>query len=205
MKKEYKVLLLIVAALALLSLNLFATPPSWTTTKELHKRTTHIFVPTEAIYFDLQTNTYLYQQNGIWVESATIPPTLSTATLANSPQVEIRSKKTAPYKNYLKHLKTYQKQVEKEQKAHLKQQQKELKAKEKELKKQEKKQKERLKMEQAMIKAQKHWEKAQHKLEKEQQKAEKQAIKSQQRIEKAKNEVQKAEEKVNSIQKKLKQ
>ena len=79
-----------------------ATPP-WAPANGYNKKTTHIYLPEQNIYFDLNKNVYLFEENGVWIDSQTLPQKYSGIDFSKSRQMELTVKNEEPYKKIVEH------------------------------------------------------------------------------------------------------
>lgn len=92
-----------------LSINsISAAIPNWIELDKLNKKTSHVFLPNQNVYFDLVTEHYIYVENGSWVSSMNKPSFLEEIDLNREIKVQLRLKdNTKLYKNNSNHLKMY--------------------------------------------------------------------------------------------------
>lgn len=206
--------LALLAFLIVTTTSLSAANPPWAPAKGYDKKTTHVFLPEHNVYYDLKTDLYFFEENGIWRESRAVPVSLYGIDLRNSRQMEINMKGNEPYTKIVEHRNTYHKEVKAEQDAYLKEQKRELqeaekaqKEAEKAYKAEEKALKEKIKAEKAAIKAEEKAQKEAEKARKQKIKEEKRAAAAQKKIEKAEKKAEKArlkaEKEAKAMQKKL--
>lgn len=182
-----------------------AANPAWSNNANLDKKTTHIFLPKQNVYFALSTNEFIFEEGGVWKTAVQLPVALQRLNLYAEPQMEIQTKKgTTPYQDNVSHRQTYIKETKSEYNALLKEQKEDLKEVQKsvkELKKEEKARKKEMLAEKKRLKAEQKVLKQQEKAQKAIEKAEKREAKLQKKLIKAEKQRAKAEKKVNKLTK----
>ena len=68
------------------------TPPPWAPANGYNAKTTHVFLPEQNIYFDLNKNVYIYEDNRQWFTSPVVPDKFRDVDLRNAKQIEIEIK-----------------------------------------------------------------------------------------------------------------
>ena len=102
------------------------TLPPWAPANGYNAKTTHVFLPDQNIYFDLNKNVYIYEDNGQWFNSPVAPDKFRDVDLRNAKQIEIEMRNENPYTKNVEHREIYNKQVKAEQEAYLKEQKQKL-------------------------------------------------------------------------------
>ena len=174
------------------------TLPPWAPANGYNAKTTHVFLPDQNIYFDLNKNVYIYEDNGQWFNSPVAPDKFRDVDLRNAKQIEIEMRNENPYTKNVEHREIYNKQVKAEQEAYLKEQKQKLEEAEKLQKEAERAQKENEKAQKVADKAQLESEKAQEKAQEAQKEMEKANEKAAQEVEKARLNAEKAQQKIDA-------
>ncbi len=221
MKKVIFALIVAFVFTSTLSSNAKAGTPPWAQANGYNKKTTHIYLPEQNIYFDLNKNVYLFEENGVWIDSQTLPQKYSGIDFSKSRQMELTVKNEEPYKKIIEHRETYNREINATNNAYLQEQKQKLemaeneqKAKQKELNQQIKENSQQAKAEAKQAKAEAKQAKAEAKKAKEIEKAakkrladEKKALANQKKLEKANAKAEatkkKAEKQAATYQKKI--
>ncbi len=84
-------------------------PPKWAPAHGFRAKTRHIYFPDHNFYYDIQTNQYLYLNNGNWSVSVSIPRPFISINLSRSVQVQLDFVGSAPYRYNSDHCVRYRK------------------------------------------------------------------------------------------------
>lgn len=84
-------------------------PPKWAPAHGYRTKTRHIYFPDHNFYYDIQTNNYLYLNNGNWSVSIAIPRPFININLSRSVQVQLDFAGSAPYRYNTDHCTRYKK------------------------------------------------------------------------------------------------
>lgn len=84
-------------------------PPKWAPAHGYRAKTRHIYFPEQNFYYDIQTNNYLYLNNGNWIVSVSVPRPFININLSRSVQVQLDFAGSAPYRYNSDHCTRYKK------------------------------------------------------------------------------------------------
>lgn len=84
-------------------------PPKWAPANGYRAKTRHIYFPDHNFYYDIQTNNYLYLNNGNWSVSIAVPRPFININLSRSVQVQLDFTGSAPYRYNTDHCTRYKK------------------------------------------------------------------------------------------------
>jgi hypothetical protein len=84
-------------------------PPKWAPAHGYRAKTRHIYFPEQNFYYDIQTNNYLYLNNGNWSVSVAIPRPFININLSRAVQVQLDFAGSAPYRYNSDHCVKYKK------------------------------------------------------------------------------------------------
>lgn len=84
-------------------------PPKWAPAKGYRAKTRHIYFPDHNFYYDIQTNHYLYLNNGNWSVSVAIPRPFISVNLSRAVQIQLDFAGSTPYRYNRDHCTRYKK------------------------------------------------------------------------------------------------
>lgn len=87
----------------------YGKPPKWAPAHGYRAKTRHIYFPDHNFYYDIQTNNYLYLNNGNWSVSVALPRPFININLSRSVQVQLDFAGSAPYRYNTVHCTKYKK------------------------------------------------------------------------------------------------
>lgn len=82
-------------------------PPSWGPTG--YTKATYYYIPDVETYYDISKKQYIYQNDGKWTRSASLPAAHKNYNLYNGYKVVLTDTDPAPYKYFKKHKVKYYK------------------------------------------------------------------------------------------------
>lgn len=84
-------------------------PPKWAPAHGYRAKTRHIYFPDHNFYYDIQSNNYLYLNNGNWLVSVAVPRPFININLSRSVQVQLDFVGSSPYRYNRDHCTRYKK------------------------------------------------------------------------------------------------
>lgn len=84
-------------------------PPKWAPAHGYRAKTRHIYFPDQNFYYDIQTNHYLYLNNGNWTVSVAVPTPFISINLSRAVQIQLDFTGSAPYRYNTIHCTKYKK------------------------------------------------------------------------------------------------
>ncbi|HHT23288.1 MAG TPA: hypothetical protein GXZ87_08275 [Bacteroidales bacterium] len=83
-KQIFISIIITLIAIFVLPTGLNAAPPPWAPAQGYNEKTTHIFLPDQNMYYDLNTSEYIYEENGQWFKSLYVPEKFSYVDFRNA-------------------------------------------------------------------------------------------------------------------------